>query len=87
MDAEFISGTTTLTIGAENENPAFDTVRTERGMEYRIHGSIIEGVFGIAFIINGCVGLLQNWMDNGLRKFPEEIFQLAGAIIQASMKS
>ena len=48
-DAEFISGTTILTIGAEDENPTFETVRTEHGMEYRIRGSVDEVVFGIAW--------------------------------------
>ena len=48
-DAEFISGTTILTIGAEDENPAFETVRTRQGMEYRIHGAVAEVVFGIAW--------------------------------------
>ena len=48
-DAEFISGSKILTIGAEDENPAFDTVRTERGMEYRIHDPVAEVVFGIAW--------------------------------------
>ena len=48
-DAEFISGATVLTIGAEDENPDFETVRTEQGMEYRIHGPVAEVVFGIAW--------------------------------------
>ena len=48
-DAEFIFGTTILTIGAEDENPAFETVRTEFGMEYRILSSASEVVFGIAW--------------------------------------
>ena len=48
-DAEFISGNTILTIGAEDENPDFETVRTEQGMEYRIYGSVAEVVFGVAW--------------------------------------
>lgn len=48
-DAEFIYGTLILTIGAEDENPAFETVRIKRGVEYRIHGPIAEVVFGIAW--------------------------------------
>lgn len=51
-DAEFVSGTTILTIGAEDENPAFETVRTECGMEYRIHEATAEVVFGIAWAID-----------------------------------
>lgn len=39
-----------------------------------------------AFIINGCVGLIQNWLDGGLRESPEDISQLAGTIILASIK-
>ena len=50
--AEFISDTTILTIGAEDENPAFETVRTECGMEYRIHEATGEVVFGIAWAID-----------------------------------
>lgn len=49
MDAEFISGATILTIGAEDENPAFETVRTEHGMEYRILRAVTEVVFGVAW--------------------------------------
>lgn len=49
MDAEFISDSLILTIGAEDENPVFETVRTEQGMEYRIRGSVAEVVFGIAW--------------------------------------
>lgn len=49
LDAEFISSTTILTIGAEDENPAFETVRTECGMEYRIHEATARVVFGIAW--------------------------------------
>jgi len=48
-DAEFVSSTTLLTIGAEDENPAFETIRTKLGMEYRIRGSVSEVVFGIAW--------------------------------------
>lgn len=48
-DAEFIAGSNILTIGAEDENMAFDTIRTERGMEYRIRGLVDEVVFGIAW--------------------------------------
>ena len=52
MDAEFISDSIILTIGAEDENPAFETVRTECGMEYRIHEATAEVVFGIAWAID-----------------------------------
>ena len=49
LNAEFEKGSTNLRIGAEDENPAFETVRTEHGMEYRVHGSVVEVVFGIAW--------------------------------------
>lgn len=49
MDAEFISDTTILTIGAEDDSPAFETMQTEYGMEYRIHEAVDEVVFGIAW--------------------------------------
>jgi len=49
MDAEFISDSIILTIGAEDENPAFETVRVEFGLEYRILSSVSEVVFGIAW--------------------------------------
>lgn len=39
-----------------------------------------------AFIITGCVGLIQNWLDDGLRETPEEISLLAGSIILASIE-
>ena len=48
-DAEFVSETAILTIGAEDENPFFETLRTRQGMEYRICGSVGEVVFGIAW--------------------------------------
>jgi len=49
VDAEFISDSIILTIGAEDENPAFETVRVEFGLEYRILSSVSEVVFGIAW--------------------------------------
>ena len=39
-----------------------------------------------AFIISGCVGLIQTWLDGGLRETPKEISRLAGTIILASLK-
>lgn len=49
LNAEFEKGTINLRIGAEDENPAFETVRTEFGMEYIIHTSVSEVIFGIAW--------------------------------------
>lgn len=48
MDAEFIKGNTILTIGTEDESPAFESVRLECGLEYRLLQSIDKVVFGIA---------------------------------------
>lgn len=39
-----------------------------------------------SFIINGCIGVIQYWLDDGLRESPEEISRLAGTIIAASVK-
>ena len=38
-----------------------------------------------AFIITGCVGLIQKWLDDGLKESAEEISRLAGTIILASL--
>ena len=46
---EFCAGTTMLAIGMEDENPAFESVRVENGMECCINGGIDEVVFGIAW--------------------------------------
>ena len=39
-----------------------------------------------AFIITGCFGLIQSWLDDGLRETPQEISLLAGSIILASIE-
>lgn len=52
MDAEFIKENTILTIGVEDENPAFESVRLECGMEYRLLQPINTVVFGIAWAID-----------------------------------
>ena len=49
MDAAFISGKAILTIGAEDENPAFETVRTACGIAYLIHAPVPAVVFGVAW--------------------------------------
>ena len=38
-----------------------------------------------AFIINGCIGIIQKWLDEPERRGPEEISQIAAAIILASI--
>ena len=50
MCKEFEYETTMLAIGVEDENPAFETVRTTCGVEYIIHKQIHEVVFGIAWV-------------------------------------
>ena len=40
-----------------------------------------------AFIINGCIGLIQKWLDDNDSTGPEEMAQLAAAIILASVNS
>lgn len=46
---EFIYDTTMLAIGIEDENPSFESLRIENGMEYCIKHSVEEVVFGIAW--------------------------------------
>ena len=49
LDAEFIKGSTILTIGMEDENPAFESVRLENGLQYKLLQPIDKVVFGIAW--------------------------------------
>ena len=39
-----------------------------------------------AFIINGCIGIIQKWLDTPESSNPEEISQLAATIILASVQ-
>lgn len=39
-----------------------------------------------AFIINGCIGIIQKWLDAPESRGPEEISQLAATIILASVQ-
>ena len=39
-----------------------------------------------AFIINGCIGIIQKWLDEPEHSGPEEISQLAATIILASVR-
>ena len=34
-----------------------------------------------SFIVNGCVGLFENWLKNGKKQTPEEMAALASKII------
>lgn len=49
LNAEFEKGMINLRIGAEDETPAFETVRTELGLEYRTRAPVPEVVFGVAW--------------------------------------
>ena len=40
-----------------------------------------------AFIINGCIGLFQKWLDNPESSSPEDIAELAATIILSSVQS
>lgn len=37
-----------------------------------------------AFIINGCVGVIQKWLEGGMKETPEEIAQLIATIVSSS---
>lgn len=49
LNSEFIMGSTILTIGMEDENPAFESIRTERGLQYNLLQPVDRVVFGIAW--------------------------------------
>jgi len=49
IDAEFIRGDTILTIGMEDENPAFESIRIENGLRYDLLMPVEQVVFGIAW--------------------------------------
>ena len=50
--SEFIKGNIVLTIGAEDENLAFDTYRVPYGVEYIRRTPIDKVVFGVAWAID-----------------------------------
>lgn len=49
IDAEFIKDDTILTIGMEDENPAYESVRIETGLQYKLFQPVDKVVFGIAW--------------------------------------
>ncbi|MBQ8898162.1 MAG: hypothetical protein IJY86_06760 [Clostridia bacterium] len=49
LNAEFIKGNTILTMGMEDENPAFESVRTEYGLQYNLLRAVDKVVFGVAW--------------------------------------
>lgn len=61
-DAEFINGSTILTIGVEDENPAFDTERHPDGMEYILREKAESVNFGIAWADDYTDGDVRTWL-------------------------
>ena len=49
IDAEFIKNDTILTIGMEDENSAYESVRIETGLQYKLLQPVDKVVFGIAW--------------------------------------
>lgn len=49
LNSEFIKGGTVLTIGMEDENPAFESVRIDNGLQCRLLKPVDKVVFGIAW--------------------------------------
>lgn len=49
LNTEFISGSTILTIGMEDDNPAFESIRTRYGLQCNILQPIGKVVIGIAW--------------------------------------
>ena len=61
-DTEFINGNTILTIGAEDENPDFDTERYADGMGYILREKIESVTFGIAWADDYTEGDRRTWL-------------------------
>ncbi len=61
-DAEFISGSTILTIGVEDENPAFDTERYPDGMGYILRERVESVTFGVAWADDYTDGDVRTWL-------------------------
>ena len=40
-----------------------------------------------AFIINGCVGIMADWLDSGIRESPEEVADAAAKIVSSSIRA
>lgn len=39
-----------------------------------------------AFVVNGCIGIVKKWLDNGLKEKPEEISRLVATIVINSVE-
>ena len=60
--AEYERGNTILTIGTEDENTAFESVRYENGMRYKLLQPIEAVVFGIAWATDHEDGDVRTWL-------------------------
>ena len=49
IDAKFVKDDTILTIGMEDDNPAYESVRIKNGLQYRLIKPVDKVVFGIAW--------------------------------------
>ena len=61
-DAEFIYGSDILTIGVEDENPAFDTERYPAGMGYILREPVESVTFGVAWADDYSDGDRRTWL-------------------------
>ena len=61
-DAEFILGSDILTIGVEDENPAFDTERYPEGMGYILRERVESVTFGVAWADDYTDGDVRTWL-------------------------
>ncbi len=60
--AEFERGNTILTIGIEDENPAYESIRYPNGMGYHLKQPIEAVVFGVAFATDHEKGDVRTWL-------------------------
>ena len=61
-DAQFIRENTILTIGVEDENPAFGTERYQAGMGYILRERVESVTFGVAWADDYTAGDRRTWL-------------------------
>ena len=61
-DAQFVRGSNILTIGVEDENPAFDTERYPDGMGYILRERVESVTFGVAWADDYTDGDVRIWL-------------------------
>ena len=61
-DAQFIRESNILTIGVEDENPAFDTERYPAGMGYILRERVESVTFGVAWADDYTDGDVRTWL-------------------------